>query len=231
MYRNIKFVAFDADDTLWVFEPFFREIESKFCELLQDYLPEKQITGKLFDVEIKNLHIYGYGVKGFILSLIQTAIEISNKSVETEIIEEIINMGKGLLNRKITLLDNVENTIKEVKDRGYQLIVATKGDLLDQNRKLISSGLEKYFHHIEVMSDKKTSDYCKLIKRLEIHPSEFLMVGNSLKSDILPVVDMGGKAIHIPFHTTWDHEKVPESQLQNKKFDTVNSIIEILNFL
>jgi putative hydrolase of the HAD superfamily len=230
MYKDIKVIGFDADDTLWINEPYFREIEAKFCELLIDYLPENKIAKKLLEIEINNLHLYGYGVKGFILSLIETAIRISNKEVKPEVIEATINLGKELLNKDISLLDDVKGTLKTLHNKGFKLIVATKGDLLDQERKLAKSGLEKYFHHIEVMSDKKESDYLKLIKHLDINPNQFIMVGNSLKSDILPVLNLGSKAIYIPFHTTWEHEHVSKSDLENKKYNTLESISEILNF-
>jgi len=229
MYRDIKVVGFDADDTLWVNEPYFRDIEHEFCELLKDYLPVEEISKKLLEIEIGNIPIYGYGVKGFILSLIETAIKISNKEVKPEIIEAIINLGKELLNKDITLLHHVKSTLEQLSNKSLKLIVATKGDLLDQERKLTKSGLEKYFHHIEVMSDKKESDYKKLINHLDIQPEQFIMIGNSLKSDIVPVINLGCKAIHIPFHTTWEHEYVSSSELKDKEYNTVESISEILN--
>jgi len=230
MYTNIKFIGFDADDTLWVYEPYFRDIEDKFCKLLNQYLPEDEISKLLLEVEIGNLNIYGYGVKGFILSLIETALKISKKEVHPEIIESTINLGKELLNKDILLLDGVTEVLETLSSKNYKLIVATKGDLLDQERKLRKSGLEKYFHHIEVMSDKTENDYQKLLNHLEIKPEEFVMIGNSLKSDIQPVASIGCKAIHIPFHTTWEHENISELQLNNLEYKTVESISHILKY-
>lgn len=228
MYKNIKVIAFDADDTLWVNEPYFRDIEGEFCSLLQDFLPEQELSKKLLEVEINNLHLYGYGVKGFILSLIETSLKITNNKVDQNTIESIIKLGKDLLEKDITLLDGVKDVLEELNNRNYRLIVATKGDLLDQQRKLEKSGLEKYFHHIEVMSDKKEKDYIKLISHLDINIDEFIMIGNSLKSDILPVIKLGAQAIHIPFHTTWEHENVNVEDIKNH-FISKTTIKDILD--
>ncbi len=230
MFKHIKVIGFDADDTLWVNEPYFKELEEKFCELLKEYLPTKDISKQLFKTEIQNLELYGYGVKAFMLSLIETAIDISNKKVPTEIIEKIIDLGKQQLNKPVILLDGVEQVLSKLFNDNYKLIVATKGDLLDQERKLTKSGLEKYFHHIEIMSEKKESDYAKLLNNLEINSSEFAMIGNSVKSDILPVVEIGGKGIHVPYHTTWEHEKIVLDKFDDSNFIKVKSISEVLNY-
>lgn len=226
---NIKVIAFDADDTLWVNEPYFKEIEEKFCDLLEDYLPRHTLVKELFKTEIDNLSLYGYGVKGFMLSMIETALRITNNTLSLEVIEKAIGYGKELLQKDIELLDGVEETLKLLKGK-YRLVVATKGDLLDQERKLKKSGLEHYFHHIEIMSDKQEGDYKKLIKHLDIQPAEFLMLGNSLKSDVLPVLAIGGHAIHIPYHTTWAHEQV-EHKVEHEHFRHVTHINEVLQFL
>ena len=203
--KNIKVIAFDADDTLFINETYFAETEEKFCSLMSDYLSNQGISKELFRVEIDNLRLYGYGIKGYILSMIEAAMSISNHTLPIEMIAKIIQYGKELLEKPIVLLDGVEETLDALHGK-YKLVVATKGDLLDQRRKLHNSGLGHYFHHIEVMSDKQEVDYTDLIKRLEIQPSEFFMIGNSLKSDVLPVLAIGGHAVHIPFHTTWAHE-------------------------
>lgn len=205
--EQIKVIAFDADDTLWVNEPYFREVEHEFAKLLTSFETENKINQELFKKEIQNLELYGYGVKGFVLSMIESALELSNNQIETEEISKILNLGKMMLNKPIELLDDVEEVLKALSPK-YKLIVATKGDLLDQERKLEKSGLLKYFDHIEVLSDKQTKNYQRLIDFLDIHPSEFLMIGNSLKSDVLPLVELNSNAIHIPYHTTWAHEEV-----------------------
>jgi putative hydrolase of the HAD superfamily len=222
---DIKVIAFDADDTLWVNEPYFKEIEEKFCDLLEDYLPRHTLVKELFRTEIDNLRLYGYGVKGFMLSMIETALRVTNNTLSIEVIEKAIGFGKELLQKDIELLDGVEEVLKALQGK-YRLVVATKGDLLDQERKLKKSGLEHYFHHIEIMSDKKESDYLALIKHLDIEPSQFLMMGNSLKSDVLPVLAIGGYGIHIPYHTTWAHEHV-EHKVEHERFRHVEHMREV----
>ena len=222
----IKVIAFDADDTLFINEPYFQETEEKFCSLMNDYLSKQGLSQELFKVEIQNLPLYGYGIKGYILSMIEAAMQISNKTMSVKIVEKIIEYGKELLQKPIELLDGVEETLQELHGR-YKLVVATKGDLLDQRRKLHNSGLGHFFHHIEVMSDKQEVDYQDLIKRLEIQPDEFYMIGNSLKSDVLPVLGIGASAIHIPFHTTWAHERI-DHEVKHDKFKTFAKITKIL---
>ena len=230
MYKNIKVIAFDADDTLWVNETYFREAEHEFAKLLSQYETENKIDQELFKKEIENLHFYGYGIKGFILSMIECALETSNYKINQKTIEAILNIGKEMLEKPIDLLDGVEEVLKKLQDK-YKLIVATKGDLLDQERKLEKSNLLDYFHHIEVMSDKKEKDYLKLIKHLDIHPSELLMIGNSLKSDVLPLIEIGASAIHVPFHTTWAHEEVDENQKSEVAYKTVSNIKDIITYI
>lgn len=230
MYKNIKVIGFDADDTLWVNETYFREAELEFGKLMQQYETINQIDQELFKVEIDNLPIYGYGVKGFVLSMMETALKLSNNQVSHETMNAIVNIGKNMLIKPVELLDGVEEVLKTLS-LSHRLIMATKGDLLDQERKLEKSGLNKYFHHIEVMSDKQESDYEKLLSHLDINPKEFLMIGNSLKSDILPLVALGAHAIHVPFHTTWQHEVIDNNPLNNKDYTTVDNTLEILNLI
>ncbi len=226
---SIKVIAFDADDTLWINEPYFQEIERKFCELLEDLMPQHSTERELLSTEIKNLSLYGYGIKGFILSMIETAIVSSGKTISIDVIEKILEYGKQLLNRSIELLDGVEEVLLALKDK-YRLVVATKGDLLDQERKLKNSGIEHHFHHIEIMSDKGENDYLKLIKHLDIKPEEFLMIGNSIKSDVLPVININGNTIHVPYHTTWAHEQV-EYKIDNPRFKEAKNIREVLELI
>jgi putative hydrolase of the HAD superfamily len=226
---DLKIIAFDADDTLWANEPFFRETENRFFELFQDYLPQHTVARELLKTEIDNLPLYGYGIKGFILSMIETAMRISDKTIPISVIEKIIAEGKELLEKPVELIDGVEDVLKQLKGR-YRLVMATKGDLLDQERKLRKSNLQEYFHHIEIMSDKKESDYQKLIKRLDIKPDEFLMIGNSLKSDALPVLNLGGHAIHVPYHITWEHETVTH-KIEHPNFRQAEKIRDVLELL
>ncbi len=226
---DLKVIAFDADDTLFINEPYFKETEEKFCGLMGDYLSHQGLSQELFRFEIENLDLYGYGIKGYILSMIEAAMKISNNTISIEIIEKIIVYGKELLEKPIELLDGVEDTLKALHGK-YKLIVATKGDLKDQQSKLHRSGLGHYFHHIEVMSDKQELNYQKLFSRLEIQPQEFFMIGNSLKSDVLPVLNLGGHAVHIPFHTTWEHEKI-NHKVEHPNFKTLEKISDVLGLL
>lgn len=230
MYKKIKVIAFDADDTLWVNETYFRDAEQEFAKLLSNFETMNKIDQELFVMEIKNLPLYGYGVKGFILSMIESALELSNYQIDPKKMMQILAIGKEMLEKPIELLTGVEEVLKALHGK-YKLIVATKGDLLDQERKLKKSGLLKYFHHIEVMSDKKIEDYQSLVGHLDIEASELLMIGNSLKSDILPLIQIGASAIHVPFHTTWAHEEVSEEEQSSTDYKTVNNLSEILTFL
>ncbi len=226
---DVKVIAFDADDTLWVNEPYFRETEDLFCALFEDYLPHHTVGQELFRTEMQNLERYGYGVKGFMLSMVETAARITGDRLNQTMVNRILDYGKALLDKPIELLDGVEAVLRQLNGK-YRLVVATKGDLLDQERKLRKSALEGYFHHIEIMSDKKEKDYEKLIRHLDIRPDQFLMIGNSLKSDILPVLALGGHGIHIPYHTTWVHETV-EEPVVHERFRQLEKIEELLPLL
>jgi len=229
MLKEIKIIGFDADDTLWINEPLYQETEKQFCKILSPYLAEDETTKELFRTEMQNLEMYGYGAKGFLLSMIETALRVSENKITTGEISLILELGKTLLNEPIVLLDNVELVLQKLKPK-YKLILATKGDLLDQERKLRKSGLTDYFHHIEIMSDKHENNYRKLIRSLDIKPEEFVMIGNSVKSDILPVINVGAKAIHVPFEVTWQHEKHHEEPGKDR-FIAVNNLTEVLNIL
>jgi putative hydrolase of the HAD superfamily len=229
MNNDITTIAFDADDTLWINEPYFQEAEKEFCILLEDYLPQHSVSQELFKTEMKNLHLYGYGVKGFMLCMIETVSNVSNGTASLALINKTLEIGHDLLQKPVELLDGVTETLENLKGK-YRLIVATKGDLLDQERKLKKSGLQEYFHHIEIMSDKKESDYQKLLKHLDCKPENFLMLGNSIKSDILPVLEIGGFAAHIPYRVTWSHEQ-HDLNLEHSNFMELESINDILSYL
>ncbi len=229
-YDNVKVIGFDADDTLWINETYFREAEKDFSKLLSRYETVNKIDQELYKKEIKNLEIYGYGVKGFVLSMIEMAVEISNHNVSNKTIEAILNIGKDMINKPVILLEGVENVLN-ILSKEYRLILVTKGDLLDQERKLNKSGLIDYFHHIEVVSDKKEENYLKLLTHLDIIPSEFLMVGNSLKSDVLPLINIGAHSMHVPFHTTWIHEDVSDIEQTTNNYLTVKNLSDILKIL
>lgn len=228
-YSQIKVVGFDADDTLWVNETYFREAEEKFASLLDGYETKNKIDQELFKMEMKNLEIYGYGIKGFMLSMVESAIDISNNTVSQATITKLLNLGKEMLSQPVELLEGVKEVLEALGDK-YRLIVLTKGDLLDQERKIERSGLSKYFHHVEVLSDKKEENYLNLLEHLAINVEEFLMIGNSLKSDVLPLVNIGAKAVHVPFHTTWKHEEVTVED-DDFKYLKINTLSDILKYL
>jgi putative hydrolase of the HAD superfamily len=230
MFKDIKVIAFDADDTLWTNETYFREAEEAFAGLLSQYETKSEIDKALYKTEIKNLAIYGYGIKGFVLSMIECALALSNQKLPQETIQKILDIGKEMLEKPIELLDGVEEVLQRLQGK-YRLIVATKGDLLDQERKLEKSNLLKYFHHVEVMSDKKEKDYLKLVKHLDIMPAEFLMIGNSLKSDVLPLLNINASAVHVPFYTTWVHEEIPLEAQQKTDYITLVNIKELITLI
>lgn len=222
-------IGFDADDTLWVNEPYYREAEEEFIRLVSSYGVNGNIAEALFDTEIANLRLYGYGIKAFMLSLVECAIELTDGGVSTRDINRIIGIGKSMLERPIELLDDVKRVLKTLAPH-YRLIVATKGDLLDQERKMRRSGIAEYFHHIEVMSDKKTQQYVQLLHHLDIAPEAFLMIGNSLKSDIIPPLELGSWGIYVPYHTTWAHEEV-DGEPDSKRYLKVEQLHQVLEHI
>ncbi|WP_276391090.1 HAD family hydrolase [Eudoraea chungangensis] len=228
-FSNIKVVGFDADDTLWINETYFREAEERFAEFLEKFETKNKVDQELFKMEMKNLDIYGYGVKGFMLSMIESALELSNFTISQNTIAAILSLGKEMIEKPVELLPGVKEVLARLNDK-YRLIVLTKGDLLDQERKLEKSGLSSYFHHVEVLSDKKENNYKNLLEHLEIELDEFLMIGNSLKSDVLPIINLGAKAVHVPFHTTWAHEEL-DRDVKLKNYLTLNGLSDILKYL
>lgn len=225
---DIQVIAFDADDTLWSNEPFFQQTEREYEQLLSTYGKADEISAELFRTEMSNLERFGYGAKGFTLSMIETALSISNSQVSAETIEQILLLGKSLLDMPIELLAGVESTLQELSKR-YRLVLATKGDLIDQQRKLNRSQLSPYFEHVKIMPDKTEQEYHKLIHSLNIAPEQFVMVGNSLKSDIQPVLNVGGYAIHVPFEVMWKHEVVEE--ISHPRMRIAKSLAELPSIL
>ena len=226
---NLKIIAFDADDTLWHNEPYFDEAQERFCVLFQDYASHQDILGLILNHQVNNLPLYGFGIKAFTLSMIETALELTNHEISGKGIEQILAIGKNLLQKRVELLPNVISVLERLKGK-YKLVVATKGDLKDQHRKLHDSGIGAFFHHIEVMSDKTELDYKKMLGRLDCQPEDFLMIGNSLKSDVLPILNIGGHAIHIPYHTTWEYEKI-DFEIEHKNFNSIRNLSELFDIL
>lgn len=213
----VKVIAFDADDTLWHNEPLYVTTQDKFKELLSGYHDSELIEQKLYEAETRNLHYFGYGIKGFALSMIETAVELTGGRIRGQDIQTIIDWAKEMQQAPLQLMAHVEETIGRLAD-AYPLMLITKGDLFDQETKLARSGLADYFGHVEIVSEKTSAAYEAILAKYRINPREFLMVGNSLRSDILPVVTIGGQGVYIPYHITWDVETVDEQALVDHEF-------------
>ncbi len=201
-------IAFDADDTLWHNEILYRRARAKFERLIAPYCAAEEAALSLDRTEMRNLEPFGYGIKPFILSMIETAIEISQGQIPAADIQKIVDLAHEMVDADVELLDGVRETVSRLST-AYPLMLVTKGDPLDQERKLSKSGLGEYFRYIEITWDKTREKYAALLARYQVQPERFLMIGNSLRSDILPVIELGGRAIYIPYSLTWEHENVP----------------------
>ena len=203
---TISLIGLDADDTLWHSEDGFHTVTGRFCELLQPYAQDPSALATTLDlVERRNMVLFGYGVKSFTLSMVEAAIEVSGGAVPAETIQQLVDEGRTLLARPVDLLDGVEEALAAIAPR-YRLVVITKGDLLHQEQKFHASGLDRHVEEIAVVSEKDVRTYRRLIDRYGVTPDRFLMVGNSIRSDILPVLELGGRAVHIPYEYLWGHE-------------------------
>ncbi|MFI5356497.1 MAG: HAD family hydrolase [Opitutales bacterium] len=204
-----RVIAFDADDTLWHNEVIFDRVHKRYCDLLAHYHEAATVERTLFATEMRNLELYGYGAKGFTLSAIETAIELTQGAISADEIRTLLHLGREMLSHPVELLDHVTSTLDALAP-GHELWLITKGDLRDQERKLARSGLAPRFRVFEVVSDKTAAVYADLLRRHGVEPAEFLMVGNSLKSDIIPVLALGAAAVHVPYPLTWEHERTTE---------------------
>ncbi len=203
---GIDTIGFDADDTLWHNEDDFRASEQMLAELLAPYLGTgPDVDAHLLAVERANLEVFGYGVKGFLLSMIETAITLTEGRIRADEIHTLIERGKAMIRRPVELLDGVEQTLAALRGR-YRLVLITLGDLFHQEQKIAASGLAPYFDHVEIVSEKDAATYRRILDRHGIDPSRFLMVGNSMRSDIVPVLAVGGHAVHVPYHLLWAHQ-------------------------
>ena len=222
-------IGFDADDTLWHNESIFTITQEKFCEILHSHNTEL-VNQTLSSTQIKNLKLFGYGIKGFILSMVEASVELTNGEIKGNEIQKIIDFSKEMLANPIELLPHVQEVIEDLS-RKYRLLLITKGDLIDQETKIARSGLAEYFTGVEIVSDKNTETYEKILSRHEIIASRFIMIGNSMRSDIVPIVQIGGQAVHIPYYSTWDHEQkhpyiAPKNFKQLKHIGLLPGLIE-----
>lgn len=226
--KNISIVAFDADDTLWKELDLYVQYKQRFYHILKHYYSENQAAHLLHQKERKNIPFYGCGLKSITLSMIETLCD-ADTVTNSLYIKEIITYGKMMTKQPVELLDGVLDVLQELQSN-YKLALVTKGDLLDQQRKIKKSGLEKYFSHIEIMSDKQVHDYQVLFDKLACNPSDFIMVGNSIMSDILPVLKLGGYAIYVPYHLVWEQERYND-EFSHPNLIKIAKIREILNYL
>ena len=226
----IELVALDADDTLWHNEPLYTSTREQFCSLLQRYEPAGVPDEKLYEVELRNLEHFGYGVKGFVLSMIETAIELTDARIESSDVKQIIEWGRHMLASPVELLEGVPEAVEHLASR-YPIILLTKGDLLHQETKLARSGLGQHFKGIEIVSEKDASVYRSVMKRYAVAGERFVMVGNSLRSDILPVLEAGGHAVYVPYETSWVHERVADDALTDAQFHRISHIRELPDLL
>ena len=219
-------IGFDADDTLWHNEAIFERVHERYRALLADYHDAATVDRTLFATEMRNLALYGYGVKGFTLSSIETAIELTGGKISAEEIQRLIVLGREMLAHPVELLDGVADTLTELAG-AYRLLVITKGDLHHQERKLALSGVAAHFRHVEIVSEKDAATYAAILRRYAVEPREFLMVGNSLKSDVMPVLALGGAGVHVPYHITWEAERVETGPAAGRNFFEIATLREL----
>ncbi|MEX2626010.1 MAG: HAD family hydrolase [Ilumatobacteraceae bacterium] len=207
-FTDIDVIGFDADDTLWRSEDSFHAAEQRFVELLEPHTPDGiDLLAALTATERSNLSISGYGVKAFTLSMVETAVTISDGAVPSTVIGELVDLGRDMLTEPVHLLRHVPEVLARL-GAVHRLLLITKGDLVHQTRKITTSGLEHHFEHVEVVLEKDAATYDRIVGHVGITPERFCMVGNSVRSDILPVISLGGHGVHVPYHLTWEHERV-----------------------
>lgn len=227
---RVRVVGFDGDDTLWHNETRFNITQGEFRDLIRRHVPDADVEGQLAAVEMKNLAVYGYGVKSFTLSMLETAIQLTEGRIPARDLDVILGWGKRMLNEPTELLDDVEPVLRALSSK-HELLLITKGDLFDQEGKFARSGLADLFSGVEILSEKDAGAYRRILSRRGIQPQEFVMVGNSLRSDIGPVVELGARAVHVPYHVTWHHEQVPEDSIPSDGWRRASSIAELPSIL
>ncbi|GAB5447811.1 HAD family hydrolase [Gymnodinialimonas sp.] len=232
MSEGLSVIGFDADDTLWQNESFFRLTEDKFAELLADFAEGPQLRDRLLEFETKNIGHYGFGIKGFMLSMIETAVAVTDGRVDGRVIGEILDMGQDMLRHPIHLLPHVEETLATLSDR-YPLVLITKGDLLHQEQKLAASGLGDLFSAVEIVSEKHPGTYDHAFSVHGMGPKHAMMVGNSMKSDIRPALDVGAHAVYVPHGQTWalEHAETPDGHPRYHELPNLGGLVELVGEL
>ena len=226
----IPVIAFDADDTLWHNEHFYSNTKQKFIDLLTKYQNDDHISDTLDELEEKNIRYYGYGIKSFTLSMIEASIQLTNGEIRGDDVNKIIDFSKEMMEEELQLLEGVKETLDALFSK-FPLMMITKGDLFEQHRKIARSGIDHYFDIIEVVADKNFEIYRNLLKTHNINPARFLMIGNSLRSDIHPVVKLGANAVYVPYQNTWSHENQLEEKLDQKDYFVVEQIYQVVDLV
>jgi putative hydrolase of the HAD superfamily len=229
MGRALTTIAFDADDTLWHNERFFHDTQAQFAALLQDHGDAEAIGTALLETERRNVGLYGFGVKGFTLSMLETATRLAGDDLPASAVREILDLGKTMLDHPVEILPGVIETLDALRD-DYSLMVITKGDLFHQEGKLVQSGLQDYFAHVEIVSDKTAATYRTVFDRHGHGPARAMMIGNSLKSDILPALEVGSWAVHVPHDLTWEleHAEEPIEDLRYRRMATIDGVPDLV---
>lgn len=227
---RFEMIAFDADDTLWHNERLYVDAQAGFQQLLAQYHSREWIDSRLYETEMRNLEHFGYGIKAFALSMIETAVELTEGRIVGSDVQKIIDLARGMLTAEVDLIDGVVDTLQTLSSH-YALMVITKGDLRDQESKIVRSGLADLFRHVEIVSDKTVAGYAAVLRRCSLDPARFIMVGNSLKSDVLPVLELGGHAVHIPHTLTWAHEVADAPTADQARFHALDSIVGLPGLL
>lgn len=217
-------IGFDADDTLWQSEDSFHAAERRFVELVIPYTPDGiDLAGALRATERANLSISGYGVKAFALSMVEAAVTVTHGDVPARVIGELVELARDMLTEPVQLLPHVPEVLARLAPH-HRLVLITKGDLVHQTRKITTSGLEHHFEYVEVVLEKEPASYARILRHVGVSPERFCMVGNSVRSDILPVLDIGGHAVHVPYHITWEHEHVEHHDAEVVELDSIAAL-------
>ncbi|MGC1852125.1 MAG: HAD family hydrolase [Solirubrobacterales bacterium] len=222
----ITTIGFDGDDTLWHTESVFASTEQQYQRILAEFADRESLKERLFETEMRNLALFGYGVKSFMLSMLEAAIDVSGRRVSAMQMQEVLNIGKSMLERDVEPISGAEATLAALARR-HRLLLITKGDLFDQESKLAQSGLSQFFSGVVIVSDKDAATYERVLSQHDTSVAGFVMVGNSLRSDVVPVVELGGRAIHVPYHVTWAHEEGDASELPLDRYRHVPAIVEV----
>ncbi len=230
MAKALTTIGFDADDTLWQNESFYRLTQDRFADLLADYTDREMLESRLLEAERRNLGHYGFGIKGFMLSMIETAIEVTEKNVPASVIGEILEAGQEMLRHPIQLLDHAEEAVRALAET-HRLVLITKGDLLDQERKLAQSGLGDYFDAVEIVSNKTRAIYDDVFARHGDGPDRAMMIGNSLKSDVRPALEAGAWGVYVPHGLTWEleHAEAPDGHARFRELPSLDGILQVVD--